>query len=255
MHAQVESIGVSSTSHKKWISRHNDRFGMNRKLALTISLTLVFLVMLSVEVKVQGVEAGETIEAGDWIKYEVTITPTLHGEITPTWVRFEFLSVEGTNATVQATMRLSDGTERIETMTVDIVSGSDTGLIISSNSKTGDSIYISGQGNITIDGETTLTYTGVSRTAVYASSSNSTNYFACYWDKQTGIMLEQRNTINDSTTIYKVKDTNMWQTQSRELFDPTVFYIMIIVVAIIVAVMFLRTRKKKPRRRARRKRR
>lgn len=225
---------------------------MARKLVLAMSLAIVLLGMCArVEVEARSAEAGGTIKAGDWIKYEVTITPTLHGEITPTWVKFEFLSVEGTNASVQATMRLSDGTEKIEMMTIDIMSGSGTGLIIPSNSKTGDSIYISDQGNITLDGETILTHTGVDRPAVYASFSNSGNYFNCYWDKETGIMLEQRNTIIDSTTIYVAKDTNMWQTQSNERSpDPTVFYVMIIAVAIVVAVIFFRTRKK-PRRRAR----
>lgn len=224
---------------------------MTRKLVLAMSLTLVLLGMCArVEVEARSAEAGGTIKAGDWIKYEVTITPTLHGEITPTWVKFEFLSVEGTNASVQATMRLSDGTEKIEMMTIDIMSGSGTGLIIPSNSKTGDSIYISDQGNMTLDGETILTHTGVDRPAVYASFSNSGNYFNCYWDKETGIMLEQRNTIIDSTTIYVAKDTNMWQTQSNERSPyPTVFYVMIIAVAIVVAVIFFRTRKK-PRRRA-----
>lgn len=224
---------------------------MARKLVLAMSLAIVLLGMCArVEVEARSAEAGGTIKAGDWIKYEVTITPTLHGEITPTWVKFEFLSVEGTNASVQATMRLSDGTEKIEMMTIDIMSGSGTGLIIPSNSKTGDSIYISDQGNITLDGETILTHTGVDRPAVYASFSNSGNYFNCYWDKETGIMLEQRNTIIDSTTIYVAKDTNMWQTQSNERSpDPTVFYVMIIAVAIVVAVIFFRTRKK-PRRRA-----
>jgi hypothetical protein len=224
---------------------------MTRKFVLAMSLTFVLLGMCArVEVEARSAEAGGTIKAGYWIKYEVTITPTLHGEITPTWVKFEFLSVEGTNASVQATMRLSDGTEKIEMMIIDIMSGSGTGLIIPSNSKTGDSIYISDQGNMTLDGETILTHTGVDRPAVYASFSNSGNYFNCYWDKETGIMLEQRNTIIDSTTIYVAKDTNMWQTQSNERSpDPTVFYVMIIAVAIVVAVIFFRTRKK-PRRRA-----
>lgn len=224
---------------------------MARKLVLAMSLAIVLLGMCArVEVEARSTEAGGTIKVGDWIKYEVTITPTLHGEITPTWVKFEFLSVEGTNASVQATMRLSDGTEKIEMMVIDIMSGSGTGLIIPSNSKTGDSIYISDQGNITLDGETILTHTGVDRPAVYASFSNSGNYFNGYWDKETGIMLEQRNTIIDSTTIYVAKDTNMWQTQSNERSpDPTVFYVMIIAVAIVVAVIFFRTRKK-PRRRA-----
>jgi len=225
---------------------------MTRKLVLAMSLTLVLLGMCArVEVEARSAEAGGTIKAGDWIKYEVTITPTLPGEITPKWVKFEFLSVEGTNATVQVTTRLSDGTEKIEMMTVDIMSGSGTGLIIHSNSKTGDSIYISSQGNITLDGETILTHTGVDRPAVYASFSNSGNYFSCYWDKETGIMLEQRNTIIDSTTICVAKDTNMWQNPSNQRpLDPTVFYVMIIVATIVVTVIFFRTRKKKPRRRA-----
>ena len=222
---------------------------MSRKLALAISLTLVFLAMLDVEIEVQSVEAAETFEAGEWIKYEVTITPTIQGEITPIWVRFEFLSVEETNATVEAKMLLSDGVEETETMTVDTVSGSDTGLIIPSDSKTGDSIYISNQGKITIEGEATLTCTGVERTAVHASSSNSTHYFAGYWDKQTGIMLEELNTIDDTTTVYRVIDTNMWQTRSLENPpDATVLYIITIVAATIVALTLLGTRKKKPRR-------
>lgn len=230
---------------------------MIRRLVLVMGLTLVLIGMLGVAVKVQRVEASGTIKAGDWIKYEVIITGRLPGEIIPTWVKLDFLSVEETNATVRATMHLSDGTENINTTTVDIASGTDTGFIIPSNSKTGDSIYISGYENITIDGETTLTYTGVNRTVVYASFSDSGDHFAYYWDKQTGIMLEQRKTSNGTTTIFRVKETNMWQTQPSELLlDPTVFYVMIIVVAIVVAVMFLRTRKKKkPRRRTRRKRR
>ena len=229
---------------------------MNRKLASAISFTLLFLAMLGVEVEVQSVEAGGIFEAGDWIKYEVTITPTIQGEITPIWVRFEFLSVEETNATVEAKMLLSDGVEETETMTVDTVSGSGTGLIIPSDSKTGDSIYISNQGNITIEGEATLTCTGVERRAVHASSSNSTRYFAGYWDKQTGIMLEELNTIDYTTTVCRVIDTNMWQTRSLENPpDATVLYIITIVAATIVALTLLGTRKKKPRRHINRKRR
>lgn len=228
---------------------------MSRKCVLAISLALVFLAILGVAIKVQRIEAAATFEAGDWIKYEVTITPTIQGEINPTWMKFEFTSIKGTNATLEATMHLSDGTKKIETMTADTVTGSDTGLFIPSNSKTGDSIYISNQGNIKIENETKLNYTGVERTVVHASSSNSTHDFSCYWDKQTGIMLEQYNTIEDITTIYSVEDTNMWQTQlSEHSFDLTVLTAILVVVAVVVALIFLRTRKKKPRRRTYRKR-
>lgn len=167
------------------------------------------------------------------------------------------MNIEGTNATLKATMHLSSGEEREYNGIIDIISGSDTGLIIPSNSTIGDSVHISGYDKMTIESEATLTYTGVNRTAVKASFSNSTDNYAGLWDKQTGIRLEEQvakydtstGTPTTTTTIFKISDTSIWQTQLNE-YNPyqNVFYLALILMVIVILVTFLWTRKKKTRR-------
>jgi len=191
------------------------------------------------------------VKAGDWIKYDYTVTGAPAGTLLPTWLKVEFLSVEGTNATVRVTMHMSDGTEPSQTMTVDVAAGGGTfdifsGFIIPANSKVGDSIYISGYGNITIAGETTRTYAGASRTVVYASISQYGTQLTYYWDKQTGVLVEASGTSDGMTLTAKATETNMW-----EAAPPTPFWMQwwlwAIVIAAIVAlagaVYFLKKRK------------
>jgi hypothetical protein len=102
-------------------------------------------------------EVQVRVKAGDWIKIEYAITGWPAGQAYPLWLKVEFLSVEGTNATVRVTMHMSDGTEQNATLPVDVV--------------TGDSVYITGYGNVTIEGEATRTYAGASRKVVYTSFS------------------------------------------------------------------------------------
>lgn len=223
---------------------------MSRQILVAICLALVFLGMLCQSTNVKVIEANSIIEAGDFIKYEVTITPILEGEVTPTGVNFEFINIEGTNATISSTIHFSDGDEWGSTTTFDIVFGSSMGFIIPSNSKIGDSIPIDGYGNISIEGETTSIHTGVNRTTVFARHSNSTDSLVYFWDKPTGIMLEQNSTKFESTMFWKIIDTNIWQTQLND-YSPyqNIIYIVIMLVAILSLVIYLRIRKKRPRRR------
>jgi hypothetical protein len=227
---------------------------MIRKITLVTCLALLFLGILCKSAKVQIVEASGILESGGWIKYEVKINPILEGEVTPTLFKIEFISIEGTNVTIQTTMYLSDGDEWNQITTIDIVSGPNAGLIIPSNSKIGDSVNIGGYGNISIEGETTVIYTGVNRITVFASYSNSSDYLNCFWDKQTGIILEQNITKNDSTTFFKVLDTNIWETRLDD-YPPyqNVFYFVIILLVVLTPLILLRMRKKRPRRRTRKK--
>jgi hypothetical protein len=48
------------------------------------SITLILLSSFSINPQIQIVEASGDFNIGDWIQYEVTITPILTGEITPT---------------------------------------------------------------------------------------------------------------------------------------------------------------------------
>jgi hypothetical protein len=230
---------------------------MSRILALTTSLILILIGIFSSPSQTQIGEASGTIKAGDWIKYDVTTTPIFEGEVFMTGMKFEFTNIEGTNATLEATAHLSSGEEREYTGTIDIISGSDTGLIIPVNSTIGDSVHISGYEKITIQSEEALTYTGVTRTAVKAGFSNSTDHYTGSWDKQTGIKLEEQISRYDTstskpmtvTTTFKISDTNIWQTR-LDTNNPyqNVFYLALILALIAIPITFLWTRKKKTRR-------
>jgi hypothetical protein len=192
------------------------------------------------------------VKAGDWIKCTYTISGWPSGTAYPEWLKVEFLSVEGTNATVRVTMHMSDGTEQNATMPVDVVAGGGafqglSGFVIPANCTTGDSIYMSGYGNVTIAGETTSSYAGATRTVVYASFSQYGTELTYYWDKLTGVMVEASVVSGGVTGTAKATETNMWQAQLTGFpIDSTLLYALVIaVVAIIAAVLFLVIRRKK----------
>jgi len=194
------------------------------------------------------------VKAGDWIRLDYTISGAPSGTPFPQWIKIEFLSVEGTTANIRVTMHMSDGTEPSQTMTVDVAVGSGafqglSGFVIHANCTTGDSVYISGYGNLTIAGETTRTYAGASRTVVYASFSQYGTQLTYYWDKQTGVMVEASTISGGMTGTAKAIETNMWHAQPSALpFDQTYLYVLVaVVIAIAVgSIAFVMRRKKKP---------
>ena len=101
------------------------------------------------------------VKAGDWIKLEYTISGWPAGQSYPEWLKLEFVSVEGTAATVWFTMHISDGTEESDTVPVYIGEGGEasglSGFVISANLTTGDYVYIAGYGYVAIEGETSST--------------------------------------------------------------------------------------------------
>jgi len=192
-----------------------------KKLFSVLVLTLLLASMLTSGLYIQPVKAGGTVgvKAGDWIKCTYTISGWPSGTPYPEWLKVEFLSVEGTNATIRVTMRMSDGTEQSDTMTVDVAAGGGTfqglsGFVIPANCTTGDSIYMTGYGNVTIAGEATGTYAGASRTVVYASFSQYGTQLTYYWDKQTGVMVEASTISGGVTGTAKATEINMWQAET-----------------------------------------
>jgi hypothetical protein len=157
-----------------------------------------------------------SVRAGDWIKFEYKITGWSAGQPRPEWLELEFLSVVGTRANVNVTMGMSDGTEQSDTVPVDLGEGGGealglSGLIIPPNLTTGDSVYITGYGDVTIEGEMPRTYAGARRSVVYASFSEYGVQLTYYWDKQTGVMVEASTTSEDVTATGKTIETNMWE--------------------------------------------
>lgn len=193
-----------------------------------------------------GVEAGDVgIKAGDWIKDTYTITGLPAGQRYVEWLKLEFLSVNGTIANVRVTLRISDGTEPSDTASVDVVSGSEVpglaGIVIPANLTTGDSVYIAGYGNVTIEGEATEIYAGANRTVVYASFSQNETQVAYYWDKLTGVMVEISSTSPGITATAKATETNMWEAITVQM--PWWPWIIVAVVAVGLAIFFVRRRR------------
>jgi hypothetical protein len=172
----------------------------------------------SVTANFVSVEAGHAgMKAGDWIKLEYTFTGGASGETYPDWLKLEFLTVEGTTVTARLTQHLSDGTQQSDTTTVDIASNIEdpvlAGILIPANRTIGDSIYIAGYGNATIENEATKTYAGANRTAVYLSIwPTELEEVAYYWDKLTGVLVELSSTAPNFTAAARAAATNMWGT-------------------------------------------
>ena len=186
------------------------------------------------------------VKAGDWIKIKYTITGLPAGQPHPKWLKFEFLSVEGTIATVLVTMGMSDGTEQRDTVSVNVLAGGAalglSGLVIPANLTTGDTVYMTGYGNLPIEGETTRTYGGARRSVVHASLSQYGASLTYYWDKQTGVMVEASTTSTGTTATAKATETNMWEANPVWV-QWWLWTVVAAVVAIVAGAVYLKRRK------------
>jgi len=199
-----------------------DTIGNVTAASTTITMDGDYSITANFEYEGQEVQVG--IKAGDWIKIKYKITGLPAGQPSPEWFKLEFLSVEGTTANVQFTLRMSDGTEQSDTLPVDLAAGGGEAFglsvgVISANLTTGDSVYMTGYSDVAIEGETTRTYAGARRRVVYASFSQSVPFqdgvqLTCYWDKLTGVMVESFTTYTGITgtitATAKTTETNMW---------------------------------------------
>lgn len=194
-----------------------------------------------------GVEAGHVgVKAGDWVKLDYTFTGWPAGETYPDWLKLEFLSVEGTMATVRFTQHVSDGTQQSDTATVDIASNVEVpvlaGIAISANLTIGDSVYIAGYGNVTLEDESTKTYAGANRTVVYASFwPTETEEVAYYWDKLTGVLVEVSSTSVEFGATAKAAATNMWGTTTVRM--RWWVWTIVALMAVGLVIFFVRRRR------------
>jgi hypothetical protein len=209
----------------------------------TISTDGDYSITAHFEPRWQNVQVG--IKAGDWIKLEYEIIGWPTDIVRPEWVQLEFLSVEGTIANVRTTTHWSDdGIGGSDTVPVDLrMGGSEilghAGSVISANSTAGDSVYITGFGEVVIEGETTRTYAGAHRTVVYASISQDEVQYSYHWDKLTGVMVE----ASVLTATIRATETNMWT--ATGIGTPWWLWVIIAIVIAGVAVAVYRLKKRK----------
>ena len=220
----------------------------NLRKYIVLGILLLFLMGTLAFEALSEVQVG--VKSGDWIKIEYTVSGWPAGQPYPEWLKIEFLTVNGTNATVRITMHMSDGTEQTDTESINIGMGNQimgfSGFVIPANSKKGDSVYITGFGNVTIDGEETRTYAGASRTVVYASFSQYGSQLTYYWDKQTGVMVEASMSSGNISATAKATETNIWEAgPSGFPLDPIYIIIIVVVVVAVVATVIILVRRKK----------
>jgi hypothetical protein len=185
----------------------------------------------------QAIDMG--VKAGEWIKFEYTGSGLPAGQSYPEWLKLDILSVEGTTAVMRVTMPMPDGTQQSSNATVNLAAGSGdasglSGFVVPANLITGDSVYIAGYGSMSIEGETTRSYAGASRTVVYGNLLQNETHLTYYWDKSTGIMVEASVTSGNVTMTVKATETNMWDATTARL----PWWVWVIVAAAIVAVAF-----------------
>ncbi len=209
---------------------------MKRKLVLL----MVCLAVLGVSAVVSA-EISVGVKQGDWIEYQVTTSGAVPEEHDVKWGKIEVLAVEGKEIDVKFTSRFSDGTEKIETSTLNLETGIiGDAFIIPANLNAGDTFLKQGEGTITIGGVEERTYAGARRSVVYAAASQT----MFYWDRSTGILVEATSSFPDFTLVTKVEKTNMWQPQIFGL-DPILFIVLVIVAVVAVLAIFLILRMKK----------
>ena len=96
-----------------------------------------------------------------------------------------------------------------------------------------------------IDSETERTCVGMLRTAVHTSWSRNSianGPMHCWWDKQTGVLVEMYITGNWTAVAV---ETNMWQPSNPAnpaggALDPAILYsLAIVAIAIVISTVFL----------------
>ena len=230
--------------------------------------TLIAILLLGFSVA--GVSALTNMtfggKSGDWIEYGFTqyLVSSSSGEPSE-WLRMDFLSVEGTNVTVNATVYTSSLTLWSETKTIDLTSQNaqddfDTNLLftarvyfIPAGLNVTDPVYL-GQlfGTQNITGETTESYSGVDRTVIFANFTMQENNYILYWDKQTGVLTEGLEYLGNVTGVAAyndviVSDTNMW---SPPIIWPVLAWIAIALAIILGVLSSRRSASKKARKKS-----
>jgi hypothetical protein len=186
-------------------------------------------------------------KSGDWIEYELQDEMQVEsGEPSSEFARIDFLSVEGANVTVNATVYTSSLTILSETQTIDLTSQNaqdDIMLGLMFNARVyfipaglniTDPVYL-GQvfGTQNITGQTTNSYAGADRTVVFTNFTLQGNNYYFYWDKQTGVLTEGLKYIGAVYTDVLVTNTNMW---SPPIIGGVLLWV-VIALAIVLGVL------------------
>ena len=217
---------------------------MEKRAASEIMLIFMLLGMLMVAFSIQLVKAQSAtrkagVNAGYWIKYELSATWDSNDPdaTTPQYIldsqQLAYFSnvvqsVSGTNITFNSIKHFQNGTEKSETRWIDVDSGhagtgSASGYLsfIAANLSAGDLIYTGlGAGIGQINETITRTYLGQPVEINHHNSTTSgTSYFIysdAYWNRATGVLYEWYM----NHTKYTTKGEETYVTQETQWLYP-----------------------------------
>ena len=224
------------------------------KTIQAITMILILFLALSTATVSTSTNLSFGGKNGDWIEYALQDEmQSALGQQSDQWVRMEFLSVAGTNVTVNATIYTASWTEMNQTKTIDLTSQDAQNdftmnpwfnarvYFIPGGLGTNDSVYLGQEfGFRTIAGEKTISYAGADRRIIYANFTWQGNNYIFYWDKQTGVLTEGTKFLGAEFTDVLVSETNMWGANVSWLL----WIILWIVIAITIALGVLSSRKR-----------
>lgn len=192
------------------------------------------------------------VKVGDKMKYDVTSGRDSSfwffgapSNVSLEWVKVEVVTVNGTEVALNEIWRCIGGQERINNSTVDLGAipvSYDAPFLISADMSEGKRVWI-WNGLQTIAFESTgSVYAGSSRNTVSMMFKSQGQDVICYFDKQTGFLLEAEV---GSMFNLKATETNMWST---ELIRDWRFWTIIVVtitvgIVCVDAIMYRRTRR------------
>ena len=213
---------------------------MSKNILLAIIL-IIFIVLIRADTLFAQVSVG--VKEGDWIEYQVTISGTAPQDHNIKCARMEVITLQGNNINLAIATEFSNGTMLNETITLNLEVGElGDDFIIPANLNTGDAFFDKHQGEITITETEEKTYSGIIRTVLTATISQTTYY----WDKSTGILVDAISTFNNYSMHTIINKTNLWQS---EIFGsyPIIFFASIIAavigMAILIVAIYRRKRK------------
>jgi hypothetical protein len=240
---------------------------MNSRIVL-FSLIATFLLLALVvpalaQTRTVGVSVGNTFTYGvtvRWSSNDSTATlPSNLVDINNTqWAKFTITAISGTNITGQTTAHYKNGTETTMGVWKDVNTGSGnmSVFVISANLTSGDSWYNSSSiTSVTINETVPRTYSGVDRDINHlnltSSSGGQNESLNFYWDKSTGVLVEELQQITNQTGAYTTTSSVDIQITSSDVWTvpefPTWTSALLILVTLTSATIII-ARQKQPKR-------
>jgi len=245
---------------------------MSKKIVL---LTLVLALLLSAMVvtssaqpRTAGVSVGDRFEFGDvtvtWSSNDPNASKVWYGMDLEwynqtEWMSGEVTQVSGTNVTMQSVLHFKNGTEEISGGWIDVDTGEGvnaTLMLISADLNENDAIYASGNYSTWLINETTTrTYPGGVRETNHINFTYAYNYtippdtsidyfysMNFYWDRATGMMVEDSFEMRNQTGEYltawsmdfKITESNVWVVPEFPRLTSIVLILVVLTTAIVI---------------------